>query len=281
VDGYIQPRLEVAQDSSLFRFSHARLGVSGPVTPWATYRAMIELQSGGLGAGQQTTVSTVDLYLQLTHRHWTVLAGQHKTQLGREFIINPPELELPDLPLVIDGIVTNRDIGVRVDWRGDGPRRVLLQGGVYNGEGRNRTRNDDGVLLVTGRAVVAVGGFELGAAATTQDDDTRWGLEAAWQRGRAEARAEFLRRDVGGAHGDGWYVFGGWMLRPDRLQLLGRVEEADPNSAVGGDDFTGYTAGLQWLLRGDNLKLQAALTLYDNATATIDDRLVVQGQVRF
>lgn len=281
IDGYLQPRLEATADSAVFRFNHVRVGITGRASPVVTFRALVELLSGGGAAGGTATVSAMDAYVQIAQGPWILLAGQHKSPFVREFIINPPDLELPDLPVVVEQLATNRDLGVRVEWRRTG--RVLLQGGVYNGEGRNRPRNDDGRVLLVGRGVVTVdSGIELGAAVTSHNEDMRWGLEAALRRGRVEARAEYVARDVAGVDAAGWFVLLGWMARPDRVQLLARLEQYDPNGATAGNRVNGFTGAVQWLFQGESLKLQAAYTFVDEEAGDVaNNRLVIQGQVRF
>lgn len=276
IDGYFQPRVEATDDSAVFRFNHARVGITGQASRAVKFRALVELASGG----GTTSVSTMDLYLEAATGPWTVLAGQHKSPLSREFLLNPADLELPDLPLAV-GLATNRDIGVRVDWRGGS--RLLVQGGAYNGEGRNQPRNDDGRLLLGARAVVTLGTeLDLGAAITDHGDDVRWGLEMVLRRGRVEARGEYLSRETGGVRTAGWYALLRWTLPPGPVQLLGRVEQLDPVASATGDRLTGVTGGLQWLVRGEALKIQAAYTLFDEEGATVaNNRAVGQVQVRF
>lgn len=278
-DGYIQPRSEMTDDSAVFLLRHARIGLQGQASSWAQYRVLTEWRTGAA-----STVSLLDAYVQLSDRRWTVLLGQSKTPFSRGFLQEEYEQELPELPMVVDALAPDRDIGARAEYRG--VRKVVLQGGVFNGEGRNNTSNDNRSLLLMARAVVTVQpGFEVGAAAGMEDSEDYLGFEAGYNRREIELRGEYIQRKVGpgaGLTSKGWYVFGGYMLRRGRTQLVGRVEQFDPDDSSPGDRLMGITAGAQWLLRGDNVKVQTTYTIVNEETGSIpNNRAIAQFQLRF
>src|SRR5687767_10883553 len=148
-DGYVQPRSEMTDDSAVFLLRGARLGLHGQAASWASYRLLTEWRSG-----PASTTSLVDAYVQLTDRRWTFTLGQSKTPFSRGFLQNEPEMEIPELPIAVEVLAPNRDIGAKAEFRG--MKGLVLQGGAFNGEGRNRTSNDNRSLLLVARAVATI-----------------------------------------------------------------------------------------------------------------------------
>lgn len=127
-------------------------------------------------------------------------------------------------------------------------------------------------------------GWDVGGAVAAYPDSTGWDLQTLLRRGRWTARAEYVR-DHGratGVHRTGWYALTAYALRPNRLQLVGRVEQFDPSDQVAGDRETGYGLGAQYFIRGDNLKLTGDYTMFrEQVTQVKNDRVVVQLQARW
>ena len=278
-DGYVQPRSEMTDDSAVFLLRGARLGLQGQAASWASYRLLTEWRSG-----PASTVSLVDAYVQLTDQRWTFTLGQSKTPFSRGFLQNEPDMEIAELPMAVEVLAPNRDIGAKAEFRG--VRRLVFQGGVFNGEGRNQTSNDNRSLLLVARAVATIdGGFEVGASGGIEDEEEYLGVEAAYARRNIQLRAEYLQFKVGPGAGNtaaGWYAFGGWMQRGGRWQLVGRVEQFDPDNSGAGDRITAVTPGVQWLVRGENVKVQASYSIVSEETGSIpNNRAIVQMQLRF
>jgi len=281
VTGYLQGRFQSIGDSALFLLRRARLGAEGNLTTWATYKLQAELRTGGTGA-TATTVGATDLYLGLAHGQWSGRVGQFKTPFSRELLQGDDQGELPERSVVVDSLAPSRDVGFMAEWTR--VRRLTVQGGVFNGEGFNRAQNRDKRMLYVGRAVfVVVRGVEVGGAAAAFSDSTRWDVELALERGGWFARAEYLRQDrrTPADHRDGWYALTTYTFRPQRAQLVGRVEQFDPG-ATPGNTKTGYTLGAQYFFRGDDLKLVGAYTVFtEQGTAVSDNRVIVQMQARW
>src|SRR2546426_424192 len=282
LSGYVQARFQSIGDSAVFSLRRARLGAQGNLTSWASYKVQAELRSGGTGA-TAATVAATDLYLALTHRRWTATIGQSKTPLSAEFIRSSTVFELPEHSMAVDSLSPNRDVGVKLEWNTAGT--LALQGGVFNGDGINRAANRDKRFLYMGRAVVrAAKGAYLGMSAAAKPDTTTWDAEAWVERGRVAVRGEFLarHRSVAAVTTLGWYALGAYGVVPKRLQLVGRVQQFDPNDRAGADRVTGYTGGVQYFFSGDDLKLQLEYTIFDEQGPSIDNnRVILQMQARW
>jgi len=133
-------------------------------------------------------------------------------------------------------------------------------------------------------ARVSAIGFGLGASAAAKRDTTTWDVEGTWERGGVAARAEYLARRQSTARITtlGWYALAAYAVAPHRLQLVGRIQQFDPNDVLRGDRVTGYTGGAQYFLRGDDLKLQLEYTAFAEQGPALDNnRLIVQLQGRW
>src|SRR5881628_2671969 len=282
VTGYLQGRFQSIGDSAVFLLRRARLGAQGNLTSWASYKVQAELRSGGTGA-TAATVAATDLYVALTHGPWLATVGQSKTPLSVEFIRSSTVLELPERSMVVDSLAPNRDVGVKIEWNSTGP--LTLNGGVFNGDGINRAANGDKDFLYMARAVVRpIAGLHLGAAAAGKPDTATWDVEGTLERGRVAARAEYLwrHRSAADVTTRGWYALAAYQLQPKRLQIVGRVQQFDPDDAAGGDRITGYTGGAQYFFAGDDLKLQLEYTVFaEQGPAVGNNRLIAQMQVRW
>lgn len=290
VTGYIQPRFEAIGDAALFKLRRVRLGVQGGLNAWASYKAQVEVRSGGTGA-TAATVAATDLYLLLARGRWSATIGQSKTPFSIEFLRSSTVLELPERAMAVDTVAPNRDVGVKAEWNAAGP--LALQAGVFNGDGINRAANGNSRFLYLGRAVVQPaagaggegrGGLALGVSVAAKPDTTSWDVEAVVARPRLAARAEYLQRHRSGVDITtvGWYALAAYEVRPKRLQLVGRVQQFDPNDAVQGDRLTGYTGAAQYFFMGDDLKLQVEFTAFDEQGVSVDNnRVILQMQARF
>ena len=282
LSGYVQPRLQTVGDSAGFQLRRARLAVDGNVTPWARVRIQVEFRTWVTpAAGSSPAAQATDLYLALSQHKWTATFGQFRVPLLRENLISSTTLELSDRTLGSDLISPFRDIGAMVNWT-NGP--VAVAAAVTNGEGANVAKNADNRLMYAERATVAVGGgLDVGVAGEEKRDTSRWTVDGEWRRGRLVARAAYLRLHRAGAdNAVAWTGLAGWMVRPERLQLLARAEWYDPSDATGGDATTAVTGGAQMLFKGDDLKLQASYGVYhEQGPEVSNNRLVVQMQARF
>lgn len=281
VTGYLQPRFESVGDSALFLLRRVRVAVQGNVTPWASYRAQVELRNLGTN-GTPATVTGTDLYVALRGGAWSGLVGQFKVPFALEALLGSSTLELADRSIIVGDFAPNRDIGASAEWH---PHRLVsLRLGVFNGEGPNHASNPDRRLLAVGRAVLtAAAGVELGGALAAYRDSTWVDVDAYLHRGAWTLRSEYLHRQVFAPRDrrEGWYALGAYRLSHHPVQIVGRVEQVD-SSAAGGDRLTGYTAGAQYLFRGDDLKLQASYGVFvEQGPAVSNNRFVLQMQVRW
>src|SRR3989441_8497702 len=174
VTGYLQPRFQSLGDSASFFLRRARFALEGSITPWASFRAQVELRTIGAPAtppASPLTLSATDLFIKLSHQRWGGTVGQFRVPLSLESLLSSTTLETTERSRIVNA--AKRDIGAQAEWRI--PDRVALQVAMVNGEGPNRATNPDNRMAYYARAVVTpVKGLDLGGA---RSEERRVGKE--------------------------------------------------------------------------------------------------------
>ena len=284
LSGYLQPRFQNVGDSASFFLRRARVAVESQITPWATFRAQVEMRTIGAPAtppGSPLTISATDLFIRMSDHAWGATVGQFRVPYSLESLLSSTILEATERSRIVG--VARRDIGVLVDRRwGD---RLLLQAAVVDGEGPNRATNPDNRMAYFVRAVVTpLPGLDVGGAMAAYPDSTGLDAQGLYRGTRWMVRAEYLRtrKRSTDVRTTGWYAVAGYTAVPGRLQLLSRVEQYDPSNVVTTDRSTGYGAIAQYFFKGDDLKLVFDYELFrEQGTQVKNNRFVVQLQARF
>lgn len=215
---------------------------------------------------------------------------------------------------------TNHDVGVMVSGRAL-DKRLYYAAGMFNGNGANYVANDDGNHLYSARVEGVplrwnVGGWDselsvgvdgmwkrtnndpsswrqTDLAATTFNepfDRTVWGANAAIKAGPAALKGEYIQGKLKGRlnndpvkNAEGWYLQGGVKVLKGALEPLVRYQTYDPDdSVVNNKDIEWTTLGLNWFIKGQNLRLLANYTFKTEKASCYDnDEFVTQLQLSF
>jgi phosphate-selective porin len=102
---------------------------------------------------------------------------------------------------------------------------------------------------------------------TSPDERNAWSVDGWLKLGPFDLIAEYLSEDVDARRTfynvpptfadfspHGWYVQGSYFLIPKKLQVVGKWEELSPDQAAD-DGIHSITAGLNYYIHGDNIKL--------------------------
>src|SRR6266513_3938505 len=280
--GYLQPRFQAVGDSASFFLRRARFAIEGNITPWASYRAQVEMRTVGASAtppASPLTLSATDLWVRMSNHRWTGTVGQFRVPYSLESLLSSTTLETTERSRIVNA--AKRDIGMQAEWRL--PDRVTLQAALVNGEGPNRGANPDNRMAYYGRAVVTpVKGLDVGGAFEGYSDSTGIDGQAIYKGKRWTARVEYIqehnrRTDI---RIRGWYALAAYGAIPRRVQLVGRLEQFDPNDQVATDRSTGYLVGAQYFMKGDDLKLLADYEVFDEQITQLkNNRGAIQMQV--
>lgn len=327
IGGYVQGELDAgAQGDSRFPGSdrfflrRARLTASGTVLPTVAYRVQVEF-AGGLGSTSGVSASLTDGYIEWTRFATAhVVAGQFKSPFGAEWLVPSTRLVTIERTLATDRLTLNRQIGVMVD--GDLPGGVAgYQVGMFNGNGRNTTVNDNKRFMYVARGTVrpwrsASGSLRVGANAYWSDDTKQSmpaefgfdstpqtpgadnlftgsrrgaGVDAHFEDQAWSADAELLRIHFGqsGAAEPRIVTSTGWYVTPARyvyarvVQVVGRYERYRPDAGRSGDTTSTWTGGVNYYAHGTSVRLMADYLWVDAPDVPGHQKLLAQLQVMF
>jgi len=121
-------------------------------------------------------------------------------------------------------------------------------------------------------------------------DRNAWGFDTQVKFGLFDLQAEYIHSrfepnnstPANGFEADGWYVLGGYFVVPTYLQAIVRFENFDPNRDMDGNTSDVWTFGLNYYVKGHDLKLMANYLYGDQAG--VDERkgrLLLMTQVMF
>lgn len=274
-----------------------------------------------------------DAFVAWAPASWLELrAGQFRVPFSVQQLASTTRRQLPDDARAIGAVEIGREIGAQATLGVPiaGRQRLVLTSGVFNGEGANRIQNVNERVMFAQRATIAPFGARPSPFEGPGDNELYVGLGGGWvydYAGDGETaeetnllgadlqiafsvlslQAEWMDLEVVHANATvadyrarGGYVQAGCFVpivwASDHVELVGRWETVEPNTAFGADAATSLEAFqavdaiavganlYAWTgLRSHDLKLQAA---WSHPTARegeerADDRVAVSGMARF
>ncbi len=296
-----------------FFFRRARIYVSGSFAEDFDFKAELDLQGNTLGAGVERRTRANEIYVNW-HRYAfaNLRMGQLKPAFGAEHLMSATKLSTIERTLFTDRLADRRQlaVGAAGEWR-DGAISYLAI--VGNGNGPNVSSNDNDKFsksvritftpLSTADQKVALGvnglwttdaGLSKSGLGLPGDSFTgsrrMEGIDVQWIHGRFDLSAEWLKGRFRPSQAspssrfsaEGWHATIAYSLVPQTLQVVFRREEFDPNTAKGGNSWITNTFGLNYTIKGDDLKL--SVNYLDGRTpesASDAQRLLTRVQVVF
>lgn len=259
-----------ANDRFLMR--KARLGVKGTLSESVDFSMQADLGSNSLGSTAGYRVQAADVVVVWkAHPAANVTIGQFKTPYGYEQMLGDTKMITIERALASDQLTLGRQAGAMVSG-GFFNKTVNYAASVSNGSAANSSFNDNEQFAYTGRlGVVAFSSPNLrittGAGAfTSRDTGTFTGrrtgesVDVQFAFAGAEFDAEWLQtrfdRDAAADYeARGWSLMGSCFLVPNRWQVFARYETYDPSTAARADETDLRTVGLNYFIRGDDLRL--------------------------
>jgi phosphate-selective porin OprO and OprP len=286
-----------ANDRFLLR--RVRFGAKGSFADNLDFALQVDLASNSLGSISGYRVQATDMYIAWAkYPAATITVGQFKTPYGYEQLLADTKTISIERTLANDLLTLGRQAGAM--FSGSILEKKLTYGfAIGNGNGANVSFNDNDQFMYIGRvAGTPFAGKQarltLGANAYSSRDTgsftgrrTGFGLDAQLAFGGAEIDVEWLNtqfdRDTGtDFDARGWSVIGSYFFVPKKWQGFVLYESFDPSDAVGADDTTMSTIGLNYLIKGDDLKLSLNYLLGDPPTTSKNQgRLIGRLQVAF
>jgi phosphate-selective porin OprO/OprP len=308
------------EDKGSFRIRRMRVKLDGWIyTKDLTYELQWDLADT---SGNQLLDANLDYDFTGGRKLFRVKAGQFKAPFNYQQLTSSGNLQLVDRSILDTFFVPGRQLGVQL-WGQVGPEAIPdfvdWRFGVFNGNGRTTTANDNDEFEYVGRVMISpwgsvgfseanIEGYDLrlsfageynnndtivqpATGARTGTDVETFGasvvlkafkslfLYGQYHQGESESPT--------GAEVDreGWLIQGGWLFTP-KWELSGRWAKLDPNTDSDNNDQTEWRAGVSWYLNKHYWKLQADYgeTKNEAAAATTNRRLKevrVQAQLIF
>lgn len=283
VGGFLQAQAE-SGDAPDARFNgiadrvllrRARLFLAGGFAESVAFKMEADFGNNTLGVKPSAAGQLTDVYAAWTkHPMACVRFGQFKTPFGYEQLASDTKIYTAERALPSDRLTLGRQIGIMLHG-GDGKKPLHYAIGAFNGTGTNFGGNDNDKFLWVGRAGARLARAKLGRAELkwdlgagyfrTQDTGsftgTRegFGVDTQIALGRAELQGEWLRNDLQPRVGretrsEGWSLLGSWKFHRQWQGVL-RYETYHANARVGTSETELWTVGVDFLLKGDDLKL--------------------------
>ena len=222
-----------------------------------------------------------------------VKLGQFKTPFGYEQLISDTKILTIERSLPNDRLTDGRQVGLAV-WGDIVTNRLSYNVGAFDGSGVNNSFNDNNNFMWAGRVSgvvfdgkiadretrVALGingltthdtgitktGFGFNSVPGGVVDNLftgrrdAWGVDAQAKWGALGLEGEYLRSEfkpTGAAHftSDGWSLAASADVLPKRLKAFAKFETFDANLSIFANTSDVWTFGLNYFVKGDDLKL--------------------------
>ena len=291
-----------------FLLRRARIYVAGTFAEDISFRLETDFGANSLSNKTGLSGQFTDAYIAWTKIPKASLRiGQFKTPFGYEQLVSDPKLISIERSLANDRLTIGRQVGAMLYGDVVG-KRATYSLGAFNGTGTNNSINDNQKFLWAGRITGVLVDTKSGANlvkltvganyfTTTDKANTTLattftgrregtGLDAQFVYGPAEFHAEWLDNNLHPVTGiatkaDGWAVLGAYNVTP-KWQGMVRYESYDSNAATLNTTTKLWTFGINYRLKGDDLKLSLDyLSGQQPAPASQGDRIIGRLQVMF
>lgn len=277
------PRWAAVKDRFFFR--RARIYLAGSFAENFDFKAELDLQGNTLGAGTGQLARANEIYINWRKYSFANLRfGQLKPAFGGEALASDTSIFTVERSLSNDRLTDGRQLAASVAGELFNKRLNYLAV-VANGNGANVSANDNSrfsksarlvytpVATATDKLMLAVDGLwtedtnvaksDLGLPGNLFTGSRRMsGVDVTWTHGRLDLNAEWLRGTFKPAaavpaakfEAQGWQATAAYFLIPAKLRAVVREEAFDPNTATGGNTIRTTTFGLNYYLKGEDIK---------------------------
>jgi len=296
-----------------FFFRRARLYVAGSFAEDFAFKAGLDLQGNTLGASTGNLARANEIYLNWRRYPFAnVRFGQLKPAYGSEALASDTQILTVERSLANDRLTDGRQLAAGI--AGDlFDRKLSYLVIVANGNGANVSANDNAkfqksarltwvpVATARDRLTLGIDGLwsedvnlaklDLGLPGNLFTGSRQMaGADLAWNHGRFDFSAEWLHGTfrplaalpAASFAAEGWQATAAWYVIPGKLRAVVRAEAFDPNTAVGGNTIRTRTLGLNYYVKGEDIKLMLDYLNGDGSGATTaGSRLLTRLQLIF
>lgn len=305
------PRWAAVKDRFFFR--RARIYLAGSFAEDFDFKAELDLQGNTLGAGTGQLARANEIYINWRkYAFANVRFGQLKPAFGAEALASDTSIFTIERSLASDRLTDGRQLAASVAGELWG-RKLSYLAVVANGNGSNVSANDNRKFSKSARLAytpVATAGDKLtiGVDGLWTDDVNvtksdlglpgnlftgsrrMSGVDVTWTHGRLDLNAEWLHGTFKPAGAlpaarfvaEGWQATAAYFLIPAKLRAVVREEAFDPDTAIGGNTMHTTTLGLNYYLKGEDIKFMLDYLNGQVPGSTTDGgRLLTRVQVVF
>ena len=222
----------------------------------------------------------------------TLRAGLFKAPFSGEFLTSSANIDFVNRSRVVSSYIPNRQVGASL--YGETGGLVGYEIGVFNGNGRTLSGNDNNRFMYTGRLTFSpelqTGSLEIGTNVAFSEDAyagfrgsrTLVGVDARFERGPLLVSGELIRAEldptgVSEREPLGYHLTAGYAPVPGRHQLLVRLDQIDHDTLT--DTPTQLVFGYNlFATEAYGLQLNYVLPFGDGAD-TGDHRILANFQV--
>lgn len=296
------PDARFAGIPSRFQLRRLRVSFAGSFAEDVNVKVEAEMGNAGIAGTSGARGQLTDAFAGWSKSPELKLqVGQFKSPFGYEQLLSDAKTLFVERSLTNDRLTVGRQIGAMASGDVLGSRLNYALG-LFNGNGTNTGINDNDAFMTVGRlaATVITGSAEqnpwrclAGINYFTNNDKaafvgrrTGYGAHVQVVAAPFEFVAEWLRNDFAPANGadwsgEGWYGYGAWNLGV-QWQAVARFDHYNSNIGTATISTREWTWGVNYLLRGDDLKLSLDY-IYGEQPAIMpaDGKLIGRVQVVF
>ncbi|MDI1335177.1 MAG: porin [Lacunisphaera sp.] len=277
------PRWNGVNDRFFFR--RARIYLAGSFAEDFDFKAELDLQGNSLGASTGNLARANEIYVNW-HKYpfANVRFGQLKPAFGAEALASDTSIFTVERSLSSDRLTDGRQLAAAV-FGEVLDKKVNYLVIAANGNGANVSANDNSgfqrsarvtftpVATASDKLVLGVDGLWTTDTAVSKSDfgftgnlfsgsRNMRGADLFWTHGRFDLNAEWLHGTFKPASAtpaakfsaEGWQATAAWYLIPAKLRAVFREESFDPNTSIGGNTIRTSVFGLNYYLKGEDIK---------------------------
>jgi len=311
---FTQEMPEVGDDVGSFRIRRAKTKFEG----WAyTKNLTYEMQLNFADSANSLEDAVINYDLTKGKKTFQLKFGQYKVPFGRQELTSSGSQQFVDRALVTNRFARGRDIGLQL-WGTPAAGKLDWRVGIYNGNGRTVSRNDNDKYQTNARVTFqpfgdvkySEGDFESSAkplfAIAAEYESNERPVAAAGTTPAHSVDKEIVGGDVvfkfkgfsffAALHeasnertgtlsdfDDGGFVAQlGYFVIPQKFELAARLAEIDPNNDIDNDEQEERGIGVGYFFNKHAHKLQADFRQLENkATDVTNDEFRLQYQIIF
>ena len=310
IGGFVQAHAETggAPDarytgvSDRFLVRRARLNATATFAEYFSAKIEADFGANSISTGSGARGQMTDGFIQWArYPEATVKFGQFKTPFGFEQLTSDTKIYTIERALSNDRLTVSRQIGAALS--GDlAEKRFGYSVGLFNGTSVNTGLNDNDDFMLVGRFsgvllqgesgshkfkwTTAINGFTSDDTGAFTGRRTGLGADTQFAFGPLELQAEWLENERDPATGttltsDGWSLLGSWTFDKHWRGVV-RFDTFDLNTALANTETDEWTIGVDYMIKGDDLKLSLNYLRGEQPDPLgSDDRLIGRLQVVF